>query len=96
MEILAWLVPAGVVTVVAMLWAAWAGRPRPDDRAVQAQRRDADHEKLARAITRQHPGASKPRPCVTAAPASPYARRGSSAACPERSLIGPGPAADLP
>lgn len=62
MEILAWLVPAGAVTVVAMLWAAWAGRPRPDDRAVQAQRREADHDKLARAIAREHPGAGKPRP----------------------------------
>lgn len=62
MEILAWLAPAGVVTVVAMLWAAWAGRPRPDDRAVQAQRREADHDKLARAINRPHPGATRPRP----------------------------------
>ncbi len=57
-----WLVPAGVVTVAAMLWAAWAGRPRPDDRAVQAQRREADHERFAKAITRQHPGATGPRP----------------------------------
>ncbi len=26
MEILFWLVPAGVATVAAMLWVAWAGR----------------------------------------------------------------------
>lgn len=62
MEILAWLVPAAVVTAVAMLWAAWAGRPRPDDRAVQAQRREVDHERFARAITKAHPAAGKPRP----------------------------------
>lgn len=64
MEILLWLVPAGVVTVVAMLWAAWAGRPRRDDRAVQAQRREDDHDRFAKAITRRHPGATRPRPAT--------------------------------
>ncbi len=59
---MAWLAPAGVVTVVAMLWAAWAGRPRRDGRGVQAQRRVADHERLGRAIAREHPGARRPRP----------------------------------
>ena len=62
MEILAWLVPAGVVTCVAMLWATWAGRPRRDERAVRAGVRDADQERFARAITREHPGARRPRP----------------------------------
>ncbi|WP_169570694.1 hypothetical protein [Nocardioides insulae] len=37
MEILLWLVPAGVVTLIAMLWAGWAGRERP----VEASREDA-------------------------------------------------------
>jgi cytochrome c-type biogenesis protein CcmH/NrfF len=30
-EILLWLVPSGVVLVIAMVWAAWAGRPRRED-----------------------------------------------------------------
>lgn len=58
MEILAWLVPAAAVTVVAMLWAAWAGRPQRE----QTQRSEADYEKFARAIAREHPGAGRPRP----------------------------------
>ncbi len=58
MEILAWLVPAAAVTVVAMLWAAWAGRPRRE----QTERSEAAYEKFARAITKEHPGAGRPRP----------------------------------
>jgi hypothetical protein len=61
-EILLWLVPAAVVTGVAMLWATWAGRPQPDERAVRSSARDADQERFARAITREHPGARAPRP----------------------------------
>ncbi|HET6651268.1 MAG TPA: hypothetical protein VFH10_01400 [Nocardioides sp.] len=62
MEILLWLVPAAAVTGVAMLWAAWAGRPRRDERAARTSVRDADQERFARAITREHPGARAPRP----------------------------------
>ncbi len=61
-EILAWLVPAAVVTGVAMLWATWAGRPRRDERATRATARDADQERFARAITKAHPAATRPRP----------------------------------
>jgi hypothetical protein len=61
-EILAWLVPAAVVTCVAMLWATWAGRPQRDERAARTSARDADHERFARAITREHPGARNPVP----------------------------------
>jgi hypothetical protein len=57
-EILLWLVPAGVVTCLAMLWAAWAGRPREE----QARRSDADQARFARAITKEHPAARRPRP----------------------------------
>ena len=59
MEILAWLVPSAVVTVVAMLWAAWAGRPQrePTERSSEAA-----YERFARAITKEHPGARRPRP----------------------------------
>jgi hypothetical protein len=58
-EILAWLVPSAVVTLVAMLWAAWAGRPQrePTERSSEAA-----YERFARAITKEHPGASRPRP----------------------------------
>ena len=62
MEILLWLVPAAVVTCVAMLWATWAGRPQRDDRTVAAGSRDADQERLARALAREHPGARRPLP----------------------------------
>jgi hypothetical protein len=57
-EILLWLVPAGIVTCGAMLWAAWVGRPRPE----QTQRSEADQARFARAIAKEHPGARRPRP----------------------------------
>ena len=60
MQILVWLVPAGVVLVVMMLWAAWAGRPRSDER----DRSEAAYERFAKAITKEHPGAGRPRPVV--------------------------------
>lgn len=56
MEILLWLVPAAVVTTVAMAWAAWAGRPRRE----QTTRSDAAHERFARALAKPHPGARRP------------------------------------
>ncbi|QNN51783.1 hypothetical protein [Nocardioides mesophilus] len=58
MEILLWLVPAAGVTVLAMLWAVWVGRPRRE----QAARSEADDERFARAILKQHPTGYRPRP----------------------------------
>ncbi|HJR40137.1 MAG TPA: hypothetical protein VJ819_17275 [Nocardioidaceae bacterium] len=58
MEILAWLVPSAVVTVLAMIWAAWAGRPR----RAEADRSEAAYERFSQAIARAHPGAGRPRP----------------------------------
>jgi hypothetical protein len=55
-EILLWLVPAAVVTTVAMAWAAWAGRPRRE----QTTRSDAAHERFARALAKPHPGTARP------------------------------------
>ena len=55
MEILLWLVPAAVVTTVAMAWAAWAGRPRRE----QTTRSGAAHERFARALAKPHPGAAR-------------------------------------
>jgi hypothetical protein len=60
-EILWWLAPAGAVTVLAMLWATWAGRPRGDER----DRSEAAYERFAAAMAKDHPGVTRPRP-VTA------------------------------
>jgi hypothetical protein len=60
-EILLWLVPALAATVLAMLWAAWAGRPQRDER----DRSEAAQARFAKAIAKEHPGASRPRPQAT-------------------------------
>ena len=60
MEILAWLAPSGVVLVVMMAWAAWAGRPRRQE----SDRSEAAYERFARAIAKEHPAARRPRPPV--------------------------------
>lgn len=59
MEILLWLVPAGVVTFVAMLWVAWLGREGRGE-----VDRDVAVERLAGAMQREHPGARTSRPVV--------------------------------
>ena len=60
MEILAWLVPSGVVLVAMMAWAGWAGRPQRE----HSDRSDAAYERFAEAIQREHPAAGRPRPPV--------------------------------
>jgi len=57
-EILAWLIPPAVVTVLAMVWATWAGRPR----RAEADRSEAAYERFATAIMKEHPGAGRVRP----------------------------------
>ena len=54
MEILLWLVPAAVVTVVAMLWVGWAGRDGRGevDRDVAAQR-------LGKALAKELPAGTR-------------------------------------
>jgi hypothetical protein len=59
-EILAWLVPSGVVLVIAMAWAAWAGRPQREE----TDRSDAAYDRFAKAIAKEHPGAGRARPPV--------------------------------
>lgn len=56
MEILLWLVPPAVVTALAMLWAAWAGRDR---RPPDAEDSDAAYERFAAALQRPHPTRGK-------------------------------------
>ena len=60
MSVLLWLLPSGVVLVVMMAWATWAGRPRPE----QNDRSEAAYERFATAIGREHPAASRPRPAA--------------------------------
>jgi hypothetical protein len=59
-SVLMWLLPSGVVLVIAMCWAAWAGRPQRE----QNDRSDAAYERFAQAIGKEHPAAGRPRPPV--------------------------------
>ena len=61
MQILLWLVPSVVVTLVAMAWIAWVGRERPalPERSESAQQ--AARERFAAAITRPNPHGSTHR-----------------------------------
>jgi hypothetical protein len=56
-EILWWLAPSAVVTLLAMLWVAWLGREGRGE-----VDRDVAVERMARAMRRPHPGAGKPLP----------------------------------
>lgn len=60
MEILWWLVLPAVVTVLAMIWASWAGRPQREE----TDRSEAAYERFAQAIAKEHPGASRARPVI--------------------------------
>jgi hypothetical protein len=55
-EILLWLVPPAVVTVLAMLWATWAGRDR---RRPDTDDSDAAYERFVEAVQKPHPTAGK-------------------------------------
>jgi hypothetical protein len=56
-EILLWLVPPAVVTLLAMVWVSWLGREgRGEIDREEAVRR------LTKAMQKDHPGARKPRP----------------------------------
>ena len=59
MDILLWLVPAGVVTVLAMLWVAWLGREGRGE-----VDRDVAVARLATALQREHRGMTRQRPAV--------------------------------
>ena len=57
MEILLWLLPAALITGVAMVWAAWIGRERPE-----RARTEAEQDRFAEAILRPLPPAARNRP----------------------------------
>ncbi|SEC71942.1 hypothetical protein SAMN04489844_2850 [Nocardioides exalbidus] len=57
MEILLWLVPAVVATVVAMLWVSWAGR---DGRGEVD--RDVAVERMAKALAKELPAGARRTP----------------------------------
>lgn len=60
MDILIWLAPTGGVLVAAMVWAAWAGRPRRE----ATDRSEAAYERFSRAIAREHPERARSLPAV--------------------------------
>jgi hypothetical protein len=58
-EILLWLVPPAVVTLLAMAWVSWLGREgRGEVDREEAVRR------LTKAMEKDHPGARRPRPAT--------------------------------
>ena len=57
MEILLWLVPTGIVTLLAMLWVSWLGREGRGE-----VDRDVVVERIAAALQRPHPRALGDRP----------------------------------
>jgi len=82
-EILAWLVPSGVVLVIAMAWAGWAGRPQRDE----VDRSDAAYDRFARAIAKEHPAAGRPRPPVVRDRSTGIAVRPSRSGRPARADV---------
>jgi hypothetical protein len=60
MEILWWLVPPVVVTVLAMLVVTWLGREGRGE-----VDRDVAVERLAKALRKEHPGTSRPGPAAS-------------------------------
>ncbi len=72
-EILLWLVPSGVVTVLAMLWVGWLGRERPP------VDRDEAVSRMGRARSRDLPAPVRRRP-----PAPPRDRSTGVAVRPSR------------
>ena len=57
MEILLWLVPPAIVTLLAMVWVSWLGREGRGE-----VDRDEAVRRLSRAMAKDHPGALRPRP----------------------------------
>ena len=56
MEILLWLLPAALITGVAMAWAAWVGRER-----AERERTPAEQQRFAEAILKPLPTPARTR-----------------------------------
>jgi hypothetical protein len=56
-EILLWLVPPAVVTLLAMAWVSWLGREGRGE-----VDRDEAVRRMGKALGKDHPGARYPRP----------------------------------
>lgn len=76
MEILWWLAPPAVVTVIAMLWVSWLGREGRGE-----VDRDAAVERLAKALRKEHPGTAR----TTSTPTRPRDRSTGIAVRPSSS-----------
>ena len=57
MEILLWLVPPAVVTLLAMAWVSWLGREGRGE-----VDRDEAVRRMSKAMSKEHPGTRHPRP----------------------------------
>ena len=57
MEILWWLAPTAVVAVGAMIWVSWVAREGHGEVS-----REVAVERLEKALRKEHPGMSAPRP----------------------------------
>jgi hypothetical protein len=60
MDILWWLLPPVVVTVLAMLWVTWLGRSGRGE-----VDRDVAVERLAKALRKEHPAGTRPSPATS-------------------------------
>ena len=61
MEILLWLVPPAVATLLAMVWVSWRGREGRGE-----VDRDEAVRRMGKALGKDHPGATRPRPVPVA------------------------------
>ena len=85
MEILLWLVPSAVVTLVAMVWVSWLGREGRGevDRDVAVSRLAAAMQREHAATGRQRPEAPRDRSTGIAVRPSRAPRPGGPAGAPD-------------
>lgn len=86
MEILLWLVPSALVTLVAMLWVSWLGREGRGE-----VDRDVAVSRLAAALQREHAAARRQRPEAPRDRSTGIAVRPSRAPRPGARTGAPGP-----
>ena len=82
MQVLWWLVPPLVATVVAMVWAGWTGCTRDD---VARDDSDEARERMQRALARTPPRSGKPLPAGRVEPTHGVAVRRTASTQPSSS-----------